>query len=68
MTLSGFAGGECFPLPASKGLAFPFLLTLDGCPISPGICAQEQWCSPKKSRNSKKLALERPKGTRNNVL
>jgi hypothetical protein len=24
VTLSGFAGGEYFPLPASKGLAFPF--------------------------------------------
>jgi len=47
VTLSGFAGGEYFPLPASKGLAFPFLLTLDGYPTSPGICAQEQRCSPK---------------------
>ena len=24
VTLSGFAGGECLPLPASKGPAFPF--------------------------------------------
>jgi hypothetical protein len=45
VTLSRFAGGEYLPLPASKGPAFPFLLTLDGDPTSPGICAQEQWCS-----------------------
>ena len=32
VTLSGFAGGEYLPLPSSKGLAFPFLLTLDGSP------------------------------------
>jgi len=30
VTLSGLAGGEYLPLPASKGLAFPFLPTLDG--------------------------------------
>jgi hypothetical protein len=30
VTLSGLAGGEYLPLPASKGLAFPFLLTLEG--------------------------------------
>jgi len=40
VTLSGLTGGECLPLPASKGPAFPFLLTLDGCPTSPAICAQ----------------------------
>jgi hypothetical protein len=33
VTLSGFAGGEYLPLPASKGPAFPFLLTLDGSPL-----------------------------------
>ena len=27
VTLFRFAGGEFLPLPASKGLAFPFLLT-----------------------------------------
>jgi len=32
VTLSGLAGGEGLPLPASKGLAFPFLLALEGCP------------------------------------
>jgi len=42
VTLSGLAGGEYFPLPASKGLAFPFLLTLDGYPTSPAIYAQGQ--------------------------
>jgi len=45
VTLSGFAGGEYLPLPASKGLAFPFLLTLDGYPTSPANYAQEQRCS-----------------------
>ena len=34
VTLSGLAGGEYLPLQASKGLAFPFLLTLDGYPTS----------------------------------
>jgi len=29
----GFAGGEYLPLPASKGLAFPFLLTSVGTPL-----------------------------------
>jgi len=47
VTLLGLAGGEYLPLPASKGPAFPFLLTLDGDPTSPVICAQEQRCSPK---------------------
>jgi len=42
VTLSGLAGGEYLPLPASKGLAFPFLLTLDGYPTSPAIYAQGQ--------------------------
>jgi len=32
VTLSEFAGGEYLPLPASKGPAFPFLLTLDEVP------------------------------------
>jgi len=35
VTLSGFAAGEYLPLPASKGPAFPFLLTLEGYPTSP---------------------------------
>jgi hypothetical protein len=47
VTLSGFAGGEYFPLPASEGPAFPFLLTLDGYPTSPAIYAQGQRCSLK---------------------
>jgi len=47
VTLSGLAGGEYLPLPASKGLAFPFLLTLDGYPTSPAIYAQGQGFSPK---------------------
>jgi len=29
----GFAGEEYLPLPASKGLAFPFLLTSMGSPL-----------------------------------
>jgi hypothetical protein len=47
VTLSGLAGGEYLPFPASKGPAFPFLLTLDGYPTSPAIYAQGQWCSLK---------------------
>jgi hypothetical protein len=46
VTLSGFAGGEYLPLPASKGLAFPFLLTLDGYPTSPADYAQGQGNPP----------------------
>jgi hypothetical protein len=51
VTLSGFAGGEYLPLPASKGLAFPFLLTLDGYPTSPADYAHGQGCSPRNSVN-----------------
>ena len=47
VTISGLAGGEYLPLPASKGLAFPFLLTLDGYPTSPAIYAQGQRFSPR---------------------
>jgi len=47
VTLSGLTGGEYLPLPASKALAFPFLLTLDGYPTSPAIYAQGQGFSPK---------------------
>ncbi len=49
VTLSGFAGGEYLPLPASKGPAFPFLLTLDGYPTSPADYAQKQQYPPEKS-------------------
>jgi len=35
VTLPGFAGEECLPLPRSKGGAFPFLLTLEGAPPLP---------------------------------
>ena len=42
VTLSGLAGGEYLPLPASKGLAFPFLLTLEGYPTSTANYAQGQ--------------------------
>jgi hypothetical protein len=34
VTLPGFAGEEYLPLPRSKGGAFPFLLTLGGCPTA----------------------------------
>jgi hypothetical protein len=33
------------------------LLTLDGYPTSPGICAQEQWCSPKNPETPRLLHL-----------
>jgi hypothetical protein len=46
VTLSEFAGGKYLPLPASKGPAFPFLLTLDGYPTSPADFAQGQRFSP----------------------
>jgi len=53
VTLSGLAGGEYFPLPASKGPAFPFLLTLDGYPTSPANYAQGQRFFSINPRNSK---------------
>ena len=46
VTLSGLAGGEYLPLSASKGLAFPFLVTLDGYPTSPAHYAHGQRFSP----------------------
>ena len=52
VTLSGFAGGEYLPLPASKGLAFPFLLTLEGCPTSSANYAQEQRIPPESQETS----------------
>jgi hypothetical protein len=53
VTLLGFADGEYLPLPASKGPAFPFLLTLDGSPTSPADYAQGQRCSSKKEGKSR---------------
>ena len=52
VTLSGFAGGEYLPLPASNGPAFPFLLTLDGYPTSPGDCAQKQRSPSEKTQET----------------
>jgi len=59
VTLSGLTGGEYLPLPASKGLAFPFLLTLDGYPTSPAIYTQGQRFSPKIKETPGKDALKR---------
>jgi hypothetical protein len=55
VTLSGLAGGEYLPLPASKGLAFPFLLTLDGYPTSPAIYAQGQKLFPRIKETPEKI-------------
>ena len=44
LTLPGFAGEECLPLPRSKGGAFPFLLTLGGCPTASANVAKGQRC------------------------
>jgi hypothetical protein len=41
VTLPGFAGEECLPLPRSKGGAFPFLLTLGGAPPLPRISLRD---------------------------
>jgi len=65
VTLSGFAGGEYLPLPASKGPAFPSvrlssrrsLLTLDGYPASPANFAQGQRLSPKTVETSERKNL-----------
>jgi hypothetical protein len=42
VTLPGLAGGEYSPLPASKGLAFPFLRVLGGYPTAPASFAQRE--------------------------
>jgi hypothetical protein len=42
LTLPGFAGEECLPLPRSKGEAFPFLLTLGGYPTASANVGQGQ--------------------------
>ena len=52
VTLSGLAGGEYLPLPASEGLAFPFLLALDGYPTSPANFAHGQWYPAKTEETS----------------
>jgi hypothetical protein len=59
VTLSGFAGGEYLPLPSSKGLAFPFLLTLDGYPTSSAIYAQGQWFSPEIKETQDRIIIDR---------
>jgi len=58
VTLLGLAGGECLTLPPPKGLAFPFLLTLDGYPTSPAIYAQGQGFSPKIKETPEQLHLD----------
>ena len=45
VTLSGFAGGEYLPLPASKGLAFP-LRSAGPFGLSSGAKTQDKLCSP----------------------
>jgi hypothetical protein len=57
VTLSGFAGGEYLPRPASKGLAFPFLLALDGYPTSPANYAHGQRFSPGTQENRERQNL-----------
>jgi len=57
VTLSGLPGGEYLPLPASKGLAFPFLLTLDGYPTSPAIYAQGQRFSPEIKETPEEITI-----------
>ncbi len=49
VTLSGFAGGEYLPLPASEGPAFPCLVTLDGYSTSSADYAQKHQYLPEKS-------------------
>jgi hypothetical protein len=58
VTLPGFAGGEYLPLPASKGPAFPFPLTLGGYPTFPANFAQEQGLSPKIEKASERKNLK----------
>jgi len=48
----GFAGGEYLPLPASKGLAFPFLLTSMGAPLLPANLRSEIMGPTQNSGNS----------------
>jgi len=59
VTLSGFAGGEYFPLPASKGPAFPFPLTLEGYPTSPPDSLRNNGVPLEKSGNSSSLSVDK---------
>jgi len=52
----GFAGGEYLPLPASKGLAFPFLLTSMGTPLHTYNLRSEIMGSTQKSGSSTGIA------------
>ena len=65
VTLSGFAGGEYLPLPASKGLAFPSLLTLDGYPTSPVNYAQGQQYSLETPETPDDYTIEMPSDIKN---
>jgi len=58
----GFAGGEYLPLPASKGLAFPFLLTSMGTPLLPANFAQRQRGSLKSQETPVKKNIDKNKG------
>jgi len=58
VTLSGFARAEYLPLPASKGPAFPFPLTLGGYPTFPANFAQGQGLSPKSEEASERKNLK----------
>jgi len=55
----GFAGGEYLPLPASKGLAFPFLLTSVGTPLLPANLRSEIMGSTQNPRNSRGDRLDK---------
>jgi len=61
----GFAGGEYLPLPASKGLASPFLLTSMGAPLHTYNLRSEIMGSTQKSGNSE-LALDGRYGIKRN--
>jgi hypothetical protein len=68
VTLPGFAGEEYLPLPRSKGGAFPFLLTLGGCPTASANVAQGQWCSLVKNTLQSQYVPETPHGELRKLL
>ena len=58
VSLSGFAGGECLPLPGSVRRRTPSLLTLEGRPTSPATSLIGPRRSPKTQETSACYALE----------
>jgi hypothetical protein len=60
VTLPGFAGEECLPLPRPKGGAFPFLLTLGGAPPLPRMSLRDNGVHWESGKSRKTLTIKQP--------